>query len=242
MGLAYLPDGRRMQYEEYLKSPEWKNKKVTRLAFDNWQCGICHADITDRYETHHLNYSRLGDEDVEHDLITLCHDCHAAFHSAWEKSSKWESTPYTHWRDYSLKDTAQLCYLYADEDFIYGGGGYNLCSLDTITGFIDQYFRDDNLTAPVRISEEDVRLYFRNKRYEVFFDAIRADDFDLETWLDSRFGKKGIPGGNKERAEARRFFTKHKPAAMKRIYRENDNVNILMEEVKKLERVENREE
>lgn len=236
MGLAYLPDGRRMDYDEYRKTPEWRSKKVIRLAFDNWQCGICHTEIKDkRYETHHLNYSHLGDEDIEHDLITLCHDCHMTFHSLWDRAKKWESTPYTHWQDFSLPDTAKLCYQYLDEDFICGNGGCNLCSLDTITGIIDRYFVEHEIVDPVRISEDDVRLYVRNKRYEIFLEAIKDPAFELEAWLDSRFGPKGGPGGNSKRAEARRFFTKHKIGAMKRIYKENENINILMTEVKKQE-------
>lgn len=236
MGLAYLPDKRRMPYEEYLKTPEWKNKKLNRLAFDNWQCGICHKEITgDRYETHHLSYTRLGDEDLEHDLITLCHDCHAVFHTVWQRSNTWETTPYTHWRDFSLKDTAALCIQYLPEDVIYSGGGHNLCNLDTVRDFIDRYFRDNAIIEPVRISEDDVRMFFRNKRYELFFKANEDPAFDLEAWLDGRYGLKGVPGGNKVRAEARRFFTKHKLGAMKRIYKENDNINILMEETKNAE-------
>lgn len=235
MGLAYLPGGKRMPYEEYLKTPEWKNKKIIRLAFDNWQCGICHKEILeDKYETHHLNYSKLGDEDIEHDLITLCHDCHAVFHSVWQKSNTWESSPYTHWRDYSLTDTALLCVQYFQDDFICGNGNYNLCSIDTINMFIEKYFIENQIKNHIRINEEDIRMYFRNKRYEIFFDASKNREFDLETWLDERFGTKGGPGGNKKRAEARRFFTKHKPAAMKRIYSENDNVNILMKEIKRV--------
>ena len=235
MGLAYLPDGRRMSYEAYLKTPEWKNKKKNRLAFDNWQCAICHADIEgDQYETHHLDYSRLGDEDMKHDIITLCRPCHGLFHTLWEQSKKWESTPYTHWqKDFSLPDTAALCFEYLKDDFIYSGGEYNLCNLDTVRQFIDKYFIDHQITRPVRISEDDVRLFFRNKRYEMYFAAVNEPTFDFEAWLDRNFGKKGMPGGNKYRAEARRFFTKHKIGAMKRIYKENNNINILMQEVER---------
>lgn len=233
MGLAYLPDGKRMSYEEYLKSPEWRNKKKTRLAFDNWQCGICHAQIDDdRYETHHLNYSRLGDEDMEHDLLTLCHDCHTAFHSLWQKVSSVESSPYTHWRDYDLQHTVNLCTRYLAEDFICGNGKYNLCNLDTVVMFVERYFAENGDIKSVRINADDVRLFVRNKRYEMFFEANKDKDFELESWLDEHWGKKGGPGGNPARAEARRFFTKHKIRAMKRIYNENDSINIIMAKAK----------
>lgn len=233
MGLAYLPDGRRMDYEKYLRSPEWLNKKKNRLAFDFWQCGICHAQIDDdKYETHHLNYSRLGDEDVEHDLLTLCHDCHAMFHSLWQKTSSWESqSPYTHWRDYSLAETAKMCLQYLDDDFICGNGSVNLCNADVITMYVDKYF-DEHGADGVKINVDDVRLFVRNKRYEMFFEANKDPTFNLEEWLDAKWGKKGGSGGNPARAEARRFFTKHKIGAMKRIYRENDSINVLMEKAK----------
>lgn len=234
MGLAYLPNGKRMPYEEYLNSPEWRRKKADRLAFDNWQCGFCHKQLNDKYETHHINYSNLGDEHIETDIISLCHDCHMHFHNLWDKAKKWESTPYTHWKDYSLPDTAKMCHQCWKDDFMFGGG-YNLCSLDTIVGFIDKYFEQNEIIAPVRISEEDIRLFIRNKRYDLFFEANENDAFNLEDWLDSKFGPKGGPGGNKARAAARSFFTKHKLTAMKRIYKENENINILMKEVEKYE-------
>lgn len=234
MGLAYLPDGRRMPYEEYLKTPEWRNKKANRLAFDNWQCGICHESLSDGYETHHINYSRLGDENVEKDIISICRECHSTFHNLWEKSKTWETeSPYMHWKAYSLLHTAALCFMYMNEDFMYGSGDYNLCSLDTIQGFIDRYFKECEISEPVRICEDDVRLFFRNKRYELFFEASSVDDFDFEAWLDSRYGKKGGAGGNKRRSEARSFFKRHKLSAMKRIYKESDVANILMKEVRK---------
>lgn len=234
MGLAYLPDGRRMDYEEYLRTPEWRKKKADRLAFDNWCCGFCHKPIKDgdRYETHHIRYNRLGHECIETDLISLCPTCHQDFHNSWEKTKYWEESPFTHWRDYSLADTAALCAENIENDILLGGE-YNLCSDDVICGFIDKYYRDHEITEPLFIYENDIKLFFRNKRYEVLFDA-QKNGIDVEDMLDQRYGKKGGKGGNPLRANARRFFTKHKPPAMKRIYKENANINILMDEVNKI--------
>lgn len=234
MGLAYLPNGRRIPYEDYLKTKEWRDKKTKRLVFDNWECGICHDNLSSGYETHHINYSRLGNEDIEHDLISLCRKCHETFHNFWEKSDKWESSPYFHWQDYSLKDTAKLCYQYKNEDLILGGD-YNLCNGDTVISFIDRYFIDNEITDAIRISEDDVRMCFRNFRYDFYFQAASSDEFDLEKWLDDNYGKKGCAGGNQLRSTARRFFTKHKIGSMKRIYKENANINILMKEIEKYE-------
>lgn len=234
MGLAYLPDGRRMQYEEYLRTNEWKQKKANRLAFDNWSCGFCHRSIKegDRYETHHIKYNRLGHEQIETDIVSLCPKCHQDFHNSWKKTNYWEETPITHWKEYSLEDTARLCAENIENDILLGGE-YNLCSDDVICGFIDQYYRENEISTPVFIYENDIKLFFRNKRYEILFEA-QANGVDLEDMLDERYGKKGGKGGNPLRANARKFFTKHKPSAMKRIYKENANVNILMDEVRKI--------
>lgn len=234
MGLAYLPDGRRMKYEDYLKTPEWRQKKINRLAFDNWCCAFCHKQIKDgeRYETHHLKYNRLGHETVETDIVSLCLTCHQDFHNSWEKTKYWDQTPLAHWKEYSLKDTAQLCAEYLHEDILLGGQ-YNLCSDDIICSFIDKYYKEHSISEPLYIYENDIKLFVRNKRYELLFNAEK-NGIDLEDMLDTLYGKKGGKGGNKLRANARKFFTKHPLSAMKRIYKENGNVNILMTEVEKI--------
>lgn len=237
MGLAYLPDGRIMKYDQYLRTPEWKQKKANRLAFDNWQCGICHKPIEegDRYETHHLRYNRLGHEDVETDLISLCPSCHQRFHSFWEKANYWEnSSPLEHWKEYSLPDTAQFCFENLGNDMLLGGE-YNLCSDDVIDDFIDDFYRDHEITDPVYICETDIKLFFRNKRYEVLFEAQKNGE-KLDNMLDRLYGKKGSvkSGPNKLRSGARSFFKKHQPSAMKRIYKENKNILILIDEVNRL--------
>lgn len=121
---------------------------------------------------------------------------------------------------------------YLAEDFICGNGTYNLCNVDTVMMFIDRYLTEENIKS-VRINGDDVRLFVRNKRYEIFFEANKNPDFELESWLDEHWGKKGGPG-NPARAEARRFFTKHKIRAMKRIYRENENINVMMAKAKEV--------
>lgn len=232
MGIAFLPDGRRMDYEDYLKSPEWRQKKKNRLAFDNWQCAFCHAELNEHYETHHLNYIRLGHEDIERDIVSVCYTCHKDFHNRWQKSNYWDQSPISHWKDYSLEDTAQFCAENLGNDFVFGGD-YNLCSSDTICQFIDKYYQEHEADKHLFIYENDIKLFFRNKRYEVLFNAIEQGEA-LEDMLDRMFGKKGGAGGNPKRAEARRFFTKHKPSAMHRIYNENGNISILMDAADKI--------
>lgn len=64
------------RYRIYLTSDRWRQKRSVRLRMDGFRCVRC--DSARRLEVHHLNYDRLGDEDVDRDLITLCRRCHAA--------------------------------------------------------------------------------------------------------------------------------------------------------------------
>ena len=85
--LPYLPRVDFIKlYDEYMASKEWQAKKKARKQLDNYTCQICGA--TSELEVHHKTpaaYQRLGREDVEHDLITLCHTCHVAVHLANKK-------------------------------------------------------------------------------------------------------------------------------------------------------------
>lgn len=211
------------------------------MAFDNWQCGICHSLIIgNHYETHHLDYSRLGHEDMEHDLITLCITCHKKFHAIWKKQDFWNpgrESPLAHWRAYSLQDTARLCSMYRREDY-WQGGKENLCNENYTMGLIDRYFAEMEITEPVVISEHDIMMVFRNWRYDIILKNA-ADGVDPEQWLDATFGPKGGKGGNPVRAQARAFYTKHPVAAIKRIYKEDPNIIILMDEIKKMEEQNN---
>lgn len=237
MGLAYLPDGRRMDYEDYLRTAEWRKVKQNRYAFDNWQCAICHAELGNSFETHHLNYSRLGHEDMEHDIISICHSCHASFHNAWSQVKFWESgNPLTHWKEYNLSETARFCHENLHNDYMFGGEE-NLCNSDAVCRLIDKYYAEHQLTPDIRISETDVALFFRNRRYDLLIASNKSGEL-LDDMLDRMFGIKGQKGGNKKRSAARAFFTKHKLPAIKRFYNENSNILLLMTEVSEIEKKE----
>ncbi len=67
-------------YKEYMRSPEWRQKRKTIINRDLYRCRICgwqpktHS-TNNHLEVHHSTYERLGDE-WDSDLITLCHHCH----------------------------------------------------------------------------------------------------------------------------------------------------------------------
>lgn len=66
-----------MPYADYLKSPEWAQKRQRALRFAGFRCQLCNSP--ERLNVHHRTYERLGQE-LMGDLITLCNDCHSIFH------------------------------------------------------------------------------------------------------------------------------------------------------------------
>ncbi len=71
----------REEYNAYLQSDQWKQKKAERLKLDGYRCRMCGKTQDEtNLETHHINYRTFGAESVETDLITLCPTCHAAVH------------------------------------------------------------------------------------------------------------------------------------------------------------------
>jgi hypothetical protein len=65
-------------YKLYIKSDEWEAKRQQRLKIDGRQCAVCSAKTG--LQVHHKDYSRLGDEPMEH-LITLCKVHHDLTHN-----------------------------------------------------------------------------------------------------------------------------------------------------------------
>lgn len=59
---------------DYYESQSWAEKRSKRLKIDGYKCARC--GFTRALEVHHINYERLGHEDVSRDLITLCKKCH----------------------------------------------------------------------------------------------------------------------------------------------------------------------
>lgn len=238
MGWAYLPDGSLIDYSEYIrKHPHWQTVKRERFEYDSGRCVICHRDLHDTvYQTHHLNYFRLGHE-LYKDVITLCPECHREFHETWEKSQFWKGRETGHWEACDLRATAEICarvwrtdkFICCDKD------APNMCSKDQCRQAIEDYFRDNEITKPVVIDPNDISLFVRNKRYELFFEA-EGRGLSVEEFLNERYGQK-VRGKNPLRQEAGKKggAFDHTPESFHKHYKENKNINILMEEVKKYE-------
>lgn len=78
-----------MTYEEYIGSSDWHAKRQERLEFDGHKCVICHSE--QNLSVHHLHYETMGQENVQHDLVTLCPNHHHLFDGL------------ERWRRYSLR-------------------------------------------------------------------------------------------------------------------------------------------
>jgi hypothetical protein len=65
-----------MNYEAYLHSQLWADKRAARLALDGHRCRLC--DATEDLEVHHRpeSYALIPNESVEGDLISVCRVCH----------------------------------------------------------------------------------------------------------------------------------------------------------------------
>ena len=76
-------------YKEYLISDEWKKLKKQRLEIDSNICQQCKIPITlETSNCHHIHYRNLYNENIEEDLISLCHSCHQIIHDHYGKDAK----------------------------------------------------------------------------------------------------------------------------------------------------------
>lgn len=88
-------------YKRYLLSDDWKIKRKARLFIDEYTCQYCysilidseqntdHISISDNHipNVHHIHYHRLGKENVDTDLVSLCKRCHLALHDMYDLTS-----------------------------------------------------------------------------------------------------------------------------------------------------------
>lgn len=237
MGLAYLSNGARMDYKEYIKTPDWQKVRKARYKFDAGRCVVCHKQFApfEPFHTHHLNYMHLGQEHIR-DVVTMCDECHTKFHNVWVKNNYWKGKESGHWEAFSLEHTATMCAAYYKEDrFICKNiNAPNLCNTEVARQYMDKYMKDFNLDTFPYIDANDFILFVRNKRWEMFFEA-ESRGLNLEEFLDECYGLK-VRGKNPIRQAVGSFY-KHKPESMHMHYSENPNINKLMSVIKEREEI-----
>lgn len=67
-----------MPYSEYLRTPEWRDRRRQEIQAAEYKCANCGRRTT-RLQVHHLTYERRGNEHPD-DLVVLCPHCHAQEH------------------------------------------------------------------------------------------------------------------------------------------------------------------
>ncbi len=74
-----------MNYKNYLKSDDWKQKKLKKFSKSGGaksKCAICGS--RERLEVHHLVYKNLYDVELK-DLRILCKRCHSLTHKLFKE-------------------------------------------------------------------------------------------------------------------------------------------------------------
>ena len=73
---------KRVDYYEYIASPEWKLKADNAKRKAGYRCQVCnhHKNEGAILDAHHRTYERLGHEDPS-DITVLCRDCHELYES-----------------------------------------------------------------------------------------------------------------------------------------------------------------
>ena len=66
-----------MDYQEYLNTDHWKEKRQEALEEYGYSCVLCGSGPN--LEVHHRNYFNLWRENITKDLIVLCDKCHEKY-------------------------------------------------------------------------------------------------------------------------------------------------------------------
>lgn len=127
-------------YNEYINSMLWQEKRTERLKIDNFRCAKCGSVYN--LQVHHLRYPKLlGTEKAESDLITLCKSCHEGIHQQQDRRIfrtqyvDWYRSAYNVQKDIneSLREMLFNSYIekYKNDDLIFGGKE-NFCRADVV--------------------------------------------------------------------------------------------------------------
>lgn len=111
------------EYQEYLNSPIWWEKRDRILERDGWRCRKCESGINLR--VHHIRYPEVLGEEPDSDLITLCDRCHTEIHAhdIQKKKENEERKEYYRRQHQLLNEWIREA---IQRDFIFGGMD-NMC-------------------------------------------------------------------------------------------------------------------
>lgn len=66
------------EYEDYIVSVEWSNKRKQAFKLLGKECQRCKIDR--RLHVHHMTYVNFKNENIEKELAILCTKCHSMYH------------------------------------------------------------------------------------------------------------------------------------------------------------------
>src|SRR4030042_5165760 len=67
-------------YQEYLKSPRWKELRKQALQAAGNKCQVCNS--SKRLNVHHRQYPEVWGTEPQNFLTVLCRKCHKLFHES----------------------------------------------------------------------------------------------------------------------------------------------------------------
>ena len=78
----------RLPYSEQIKHPKWQRKRLEILQRDDFTCRSC-ENTEKTLHVHHIVYKEIlyPWEYKDEELITLCEECHEAWHYIFDKSN-----------------------------------------------------------------------------------------------------------------------------------------------------------
>ena len=169
--LDYDEPAQFQDYQQYLKSFTWQEKRTERLKIDGFKCANCGS--TRQLQVHHIHYpNHLGTENVYTDLITLCADCHAYIHD----SETFVNPAYTQYYKESYARTQKEVSAYRQAsismfialskplDIVFGGRD-NFCKAETVKEYWKLFCDGADAMCPCSV----IQNWYRDRRIEKIF-------------------------------------------------------------------------
>lgn len=166
-----LYDPYESEYDKYLRSPEWQEKRQERLALDNHKCAFCKS--TENLNIHHRTYENLGNEDVRHDLVTLCEKCHKEVHEKIKEiKEKNKESKKMDFEKYLLH-LNDFCELHKKLDYAMGGN-VDFLNNNAIKRYVPRWLEERGI-EPLGGYIERIKAYFIQLRHEKI-DELLAEE------------------------------------------------------------------
>ena len=174
-----------IDYNEYIKTPQWQEKRTKRILLDNFTCQKC-GERRNHLDVHHINYENLGHEDIYRDLITLCRSCHEEVEKNKKREEKKEKTVALIGSE-NIKPTdetiisqwaaLEFCKENMQNDY-FMGGSKNYCRIDIVKPELGAWLKKQGLDccySAIKI----VLDFFSARRYEVIFRLLDCEKLSV---------------------------------------------------------------